>query len=95
MSLTEHPRRVVGLQYDPEIGLPTVVVKGSGPVADRLLESTLQANGPRLVRDPALVEQLYRLPTDAAIDPALFRVVAAVLTYVFSINQKMKEESHG
>lgn len=89
------PKRVVGLHYDPEAGLPTIVVKGNGPIAERLLESTLKEDGPRLVRDPALLEQLYRLPTEAAIDPALFQVVAAVLTHVFSVNQKMKEANHG
>lgn len=89
------PTRVVGLQYEPDLGLPTVVVKGTGPIADELLKHTLKVEGPRLVRDPALLEQLYRLPIDSAIDPALFQVVAAVLTHVFAVNKKMDETMKG
>jgi flagellar biosynthesis protein len=84
------PVRVVGLQYTPEQGVPVVTVKGAGPIAEELLKSTLQVEGPRLVRDPQLLEQLYRLPIDSAIDPSLFQVVAAVLTHVFAVNEKMK-----
>ncbi len=91
----EKPTRVVGLQYTPDHGLPTVTVKGTGPLAEKLLQSTLNAKGPRLVRDPELLEQLYRLPIDSAIDPALFQIVAAVLTHVFAVNEKMKGSDHG
>lgn len=91
---TKAPTRVVGLQYTADLGVPTVTVKGAGPVADELLKSTLSVKGPRLVRDPALLEQLYRLPVDSAIDPALFQVVAVVLTHVFAVNEKMKGSDH-
>lgn len=94
MMTTGTPTRVVGLQYKPEVGVPTVVIKGAGPVADELLKNTLKVKGPRLVRDPALLEQLYRLPIDSAIDPSLFQVVAAVLTHVFAVNEKMKGSDH-
>jgi flagellar biosynthesis protein len=87
-------KRVVGLGYMPETGVPTVIVKGAGPVADELIKSTLHTKGPRLVRDKALLEQLYRLPIDATIDPALFQVVAVVLSHVFAVNEKMKGNSH-
>lgn len=90
----DKPTRVVGLQYIPENGLPTVIVKGAGPMAEKLLRSTLNVQGPRLVRDPELLEQLYRLPIDSAIDPSLFQMVAAVLTHVFAVNEKMKGQNH-
>jgi flagellar biosynthesis protein len=88
------PTKVVGLEYTPGHGLPMVTVKGVGPVAEKLMQSTLQVQGPRIVRDPELLEQLYRLPIDSAIDPALFKVVAAVLTHVFAVNEKMKGPDH-
>lgn len=88
------PSRVVGLQYSAEIGVPTVTVKGVGPIADELLKSTLKVEGPRLVRDPALLEQLFRLPVDSAIDPEMFQVVATVLTHVFAVNEKLKGSDH-
>jgi flagellar biosynthesis protein len=94
MMKNDKPIRVVGLQYDPEDGLPIVTVKGSGPLADTLLRATLNVTGPRVVRDPELLEQLYRLPIDTAIDPSLFQVVATVLTHVFAVNEKMKGSNH-
>lgn len=94
METQEKLQRAVGLQYTPELGLPTVIAKGVGPVAEEMLSSTLQINGPRLVRDPELLEQLYRLPVDSVIDPKLFQIIATVLTYVFAVNEKMKGANH-
>lgn len=84
--------RLVGLSYDETADrLPTVVLKAAGPATDALLAKTLHAGGPRLVRDAALLEQLYRLPVDAAIDPALFQLVAVLLAHVLAVNQQIRE----
>lgn len=84
--------RMVGLSYDESAQqLPTVVLKAAGPVTDALLSATLHAGGPRLVRDAALLEQLYRLPVDAAIDPALFQLVAVLLSHVLAVNEQIRD----
>ena len=83
-------KRVVGLQYKQEENeLPVITVKAAGPIVDELLAETLKTTGPRIVRDQALLDRLYRLPTESAIDPSLFQVVANVLSYVFAVNAKM------
>lgn len=83
--------RVIGLSYDESAQqLPTVVLKAAGPVTDALLSATLHAGGPRLVRDAALLEQLYRLPVDATIDPALFQLVAVLLSHVLAVNEQIR-----
>lgn len=83
--------RVVGLSYDESCQqLPTLVLKVAGPATDALLSETLHASGPRLVRDAALLEQLYRLPVDAAIDPALFQLVAVLLSHVLAVNEQIR-----
>jgi type III secretion system FlhB-like substrate exporter len=83
--------RVVGLSYDESAQLPpTVVLKVAGPATDALLSETLHAGGPRLVRDATLLEQLYRLPVDAAIDPGLFQLVAVLLSHVLAVNEQMR-----
>jgi type III secretion system FlhB-like substrate exporter len=89
--------RVVGLRYDAdaENSLPSVVLKAAGPVTDALLAQTLHRDGPRLVRDAALLDQLYRLPVDAAIDPALFDLVAALLAHVIAVNEGIRNERGG
>jgi type III secretion system FlhB-like substrate exporter len=85
--------RVVGLAYDEASGdtLPVVVLKAAGPATEALLAHTLHRDGPRLVRDAALLDQLYRLPVDAAIDPSLFTLVAALLAHVIAVNAQMRE----
>ncbi len=86
-------KKVVGLRYEPQEGPPQVIVKGSGKMADEILRQRHPVDGPMVVKDAELLEQLYRLPMDAQIGPELFQVVAALLAHVFTIEQKMKEES--
>ncbi len=98
MSEEQHkeqtPKRVVGLQYEPGQGLPQVVLKGSGRIAEEIVRKGERGAGPSVVRDAALVDQLYRLPIDARIGPELFHLVAALLAHVFTIEQKLKGRSH-
>ena len=78
-------KKVVGLKYEPGEGVPQVMVKASGAAADVLLRRRDALDGPPLVEDRALAEQLYRLPMDAPIGPELFELVAALLAHVFSL----------
>ncbi len=87
-------KRVVGLQYEPGAGLPQVILKGSGKIADEIVRKSARGAGPTVVQDAALVDQLYRLPIDARIGPELFHLVAALLAHVFTIDQKLKGRSH-
>ena len=83
--------RVFGLSYDESAQqLPTVVLKAAGPATEALLSETLHVGGPRIVRDATLLEQLYRLPVDAAIDPALFQLVAVLLSHVLAVNEQIR-----
>jgi flagellar biosynthesis protein len=85
-------KRVVGLRYLPEEGLPQVILKGSGPLAEALLERRDRRVGPHVVRNEALLQSLYRLPLDSAIGPELFRIVAVILAHVFALEHKMTLE---
>lgn len=84
------PTRVVGLHYEPQEGLPQVVVKGSGEMAEEILRRRDWLRQQPVVRDPQLVEQLYKLPIDARIGPELFQLVAALLVHVFAIEEKLR-----
>lgn len=85
-------KRVVGLSYEPGEGLPQVVVKGSGQAAEQILRRSQVLGGPPIVKDPALAQQLFRLPMDAQIGPELFELVAALLAHVYALDRQ-KEES--
>jgi type III secretion system FlhB-like substrate exporter len=46
-----------------------------------------------IVRDPALAEPLYRVPTDAPIGRELFPVMAVLLAQILDLDQATKESS--
>lgn len=92
MSTPGEPRKVVGLRYEPEHGLPQVVLKGAGPLADAILQQRAAGRRAPVVRNDALLEQLYRLPVEASIGPELYRVVAILLVHVFAVEALMKGE---
>lgn len=87
MNERDTPTRIVGLRYDGGDALPTVVLKGAGPMAEDLLRQRQrrQAAAP-VVHDPALLDALFRLPIDAAIGPDLFHAVAAILAHVLAVD---------
>jgi flagellar biosynthesis protein len=88
----ERPTRLIGLAYQPP-ELPKVVVKGCGEMADRLLRERDWLNGPAVVKDPKLAEQLWRLPVDGQIGPELFQLIAILLTHVFAIDEQLRGDA--
>ena len=87
-------KRVVGLKYEPGDGLPEVILKGTGPLAEELLQRRMKmgSKSPPVVKNEALLDALYRLPVDGAIGPELFHAVAALLVHVFAVDAKLKGE---
>ncbi|MEE8058577.1 MAG: EscU/YscU/HrcU family type III secretion system export apparatus switch protein [Pseudomonadales bacterium] len=91
MAATEEvAKRVIGLKYRPHEGVPTVVLKGAGRTADDVLnEAERLGAGPPVVKDEALLDRLYRLPVDVAIDPDLFELVAILLVHVYAVDESV------
>jgi type III secretion system FlhB-like substrate exporter len=84
-------RRVVGVAYHAEEGPPRVILKAEGPLAEQVLAARDPWRGPRVVRNEALLQSLYRLPLDSSIGPELFYVVAAILAHVFAADAARRE----
>jgi len=93
MNNRSAPQKVVGLAFEARDELPRVVVKGCGEAAERILRERDWLHGPGVVKDPQLLEQLYRLPMDGTIGPELFQLVAILLTHVFAIEERLRGES--
>jgi len=87
------PSKVIGLAYEVGGELPRVVVKGCGEAAEQILRDRDWVRGPEVIKDPQLLEQLYRLPMDGTIGPELFQLVAILLTHVFAIEERLKGDS--
>jgi flagellar biosynthesis protein len=80
-------KRAVALKYDPAgPAVPTVVAKGRGVLADRILQ-TARDSGVPVREDPALVQVLSALKVDQQIPPELYAAVAAILAFLHRTNQ--------
>jgi type III secretion system FlhB-like substrate exporter len=85
-------QKVIGLQYEPGVGLPRVVVKGSGQIAEEILKRR-SLTGPKVIKNEELVNKLFKLPVDAEISKDVFYLVAILLTHVFSVEEKLKKDN--
>lgn len=82
-------RKVVALRYDAtQDSAPKVVAKGSGHLAERILE-VAREHGVVVHEDPDLMKALAALDVDMPIPEALYRAVAEVLAFVYQMNRKL------
>ena len=80
--------RAVALQYDHEaMDAPTVVARGEGLVARKIVERALEAEVP-VVEDAALVSALLSLELGEEIPAELYEVVARVLAWVYRLDRR-------
>ena len=84
--------RVVGVSYEPGDVAPTVILKTAGDSAAAVLDAARRAAEPPLVvRDAALVDQLYRIPIDAPVGRELFPVMATLLAHVVQLDRHLQD----
>jgi len=85
-------KKVVGLAYEKNQGLPRVVLKGVGHVAEQIENKFEKVNASyRIIEDAELLDKLFRLPTDSEISPDLYELVAILLVHVYAVEAKLKE----
>lgn len=83
-------KKAVAIQYTPgETEVPVVTAKGSGALADTILEKAME-HGVPIQEDAALVEVLSKLDLNTQIPPELYQLVAEVLTFVYQSEQRAK-----
>jgi flagellar biosynthesis protein len=85
-------KQVVGLKYEIGEGLPKVILKGSGRLADEIIRHRDAINGPPVVKDEKLAKELFKLPVDGEIGPELFELVAILLVHVYAIDEKLSHD---
>lgn len=90
MTNTSHEKsRAVSLRYDGNQA-PHVVSKGEGELADQII-AMAQAAGLYVHEDPALLERLAALREGESIPPALYVVIAEILSYSYMLQGKYPE----
>ena len=88
MSDDEKPRKAVALQYDPLSGrAPTVVARGHNEIADKILELA-EENEVHIHQNPELLDVLIRLDLGDEIPEALYRAIAEVIAFAYTIKKQ-------
>ena len=79
------------LKYDREKDLaPKLVAKGRGYLAEKIIELARKAGVP-LKSDPSLVQILCRLDMDEQIPGELYRAVAEILAFIYTMNERRRD----
>ena len=80
------PRQAVALRYDHQKDqAPYVLAKGSGCVADKIIEAAQQYDIP-LVRDPVAGELLSHVELGREIPVEFYQAVAEILAFVYRLH---------
>lgn len=80
--------RAVAVKYDNRrMAAPTVVAKGEGFIARKIIERAKEADVP-IVEDAALVSALISLELGEEIPAELYEVVARVLAWVYRLDKE-------
>ncbi len=94
--ITNPTHYAVAIKYDGrsmggEDTVPKVIAKGADYVAQKIKEIARE-NNVEIVENKALARMLYaNIPVDGAITPDMYELVAEVLAYVYSKNNKLPQ----
>ncbi|OPL16121.1 MAG: flagellar biosynthesis protein FlhB [delta proteobacterium ML8_D] len=81
------------IEYDNKRdSAPKVTAKGRGLVAEKIIEVAREHNIP-IKRDPALVQILSRLDIDEQIPSEIYKAIAEILAFVYSVNEQYREKT--
>ena len=82
-------KKAVALSYDAQKqNAPRMVAKGSGLLAERLIELAREYQIP-IHQDADLTEILSRLDLNQEIPPETYLLVAEILAFIYRTNQEM------
>lgn len=76
--------KAVAISYDKNRAAPRVVAKGSGLLAEQIIEKARE-HGVALHESKELVTLLMQVDLDDQIPPALYRTVAELLAWLYRI----------
>ncbi|MCL2573627.1 MAG: EscU/YscU/HrcU family type III secretion system export apparatus switch protein [Defluviitaleaceae bacterium] len=79
-------KKAVALQYKADYVAPKVVARGTGHMAQKIMDTAVDADV-ALYENPALVEQLTKVDLGDEIPPELYEVVAKILVFVDDLDK--------
>jgi flagellar biosynthesis protein len=91
MKKPEKQILAAALKYDQEKDkAPKITAKGKGLIAEKIIELARE-NGIPIKEDPSLVQILCKLDLDEEIPVELYRAVAELLAFVYSVNERRRD----
>lgn len=88
--MADKRKKAAALRYSPpKDAAPKVVAKGSGAVAERIIQLAREHKVP-LKDDPQLIEVLSALDLYQEIPPELYRAVAEILAFIYRTTRKVQ-----
>ena len=83
-------KKAVALRYIPALDkAPKVTAKGSGLLAQKIIELARE-HGIPIQEDPVLIQILSQLDFYQEIPPTIYVVVAEILAFVYSVNNRWR-----
>ena len=83
-------QKAVALRYVPALDrAPKVTAKGSGLLAQKIIELA-QKHGIPIKEDQVLIQVLSQLDFYQEIPPSIYVVVAEILAFVYSVNNRWR-----
>ena len=80
------------LEYDEKRdSAPRVTARGRGDIAEKIIELAKKHKVP-IKEDPALAQILSRLDIDENIPSELYKAIAEILAFVYSVNERYREQ---
>ena len=79
-------KKAVALQYRADYVAPKVVARGTGHMAQKIIDTAQDADV-ALYEDSKLVEELTRVDLGAEIPPELYEIVAQILVFVDGLDK--------
>ncbi|HUV49829.1 MAG TPA: EscU/YscU/HrcU family type III secretion system export apparatus switch protein [Anaerolineae bacterium] len=73
---------------------PRVTARGRGAIAEKIIELAKKHSVP-IKEDPALAQILSRLDMDEQIPAELYKAVAEILAFVYSLNERYRGQGLG
>ncbi len=81
-------KKAVALKYNKEKdNAPKIKGKGEGILADKIIQ-TAKEHGIPVKEDKTLVDMLASIPLDTEIPPELYKAVAEIFAYIYSMSNK-------
>lgn len=90
-SEQDQPQKAIALKYDQDAGkAPLIVAKGMGEIAEQIIQLAKE-NDIHIHDSPELVEVLIRLELGDEIPESLYRAIAEVIAFAYSLKQDQSE----